>query len=355
MSDTLPPEAAPFDTADPHPSSGADRFEPEVVIARLRRRLWIERGLFLATLLVLAGVWLYPIVFPSVWAVYVDNRPLVALRDREAMLAVLEEVKREGAGTAVGVTFLQAVRVGSINPSRVEVTDAHTAAERLAAIVKLKAPRGVIYVDGQAVVALPDEAQANAVLEEIKSAFATTLDSVDAPPSFAQKVEVRAEPAEQEAWADKETALGLLRGEEAAEGNQHTVKRGETAVGIAEQYELTADELARLNPKVDIKHLRPGVKLEVSPADPPLLTVVTEGRSTETLPTPFTTVTKTSPKLYVGKRIVKRPGKPGKQRITYRVRCENGQVVHRDVMERTPLSPAREQVVVVGGKPRPRG
>src|SRR4051812_23846042 len=114
-------------------------------LQRLRRRLWVERGLFVGALGAVTCGWLSPVLFPSVWAVYVQGKPVVAMRDRSDIEAVIEQVKREQAGTTAGVEFVQRVRVGRAVPARVTITDARTAAERLQGAVKLRAQRAVIY------------------------------------------------------------------------------------------------------------------------------------------------------------------------------------------------------------------
>jgi LysM repeat protein len=326
----------------------------EETVRRLRRRLWIERLLFLLVLLAITGVWAYPLLNPGVWAVYVDGQPVVALRDRDRARAVLEQVKRAGAGSTADVSFVRPVIVARANPAYVEMADFQTAVQRVGAAVQLRAPRGVIYVNGMAVVALPDEAQAKSVLERVKSRYAANLDGLTAAPTFKENVEVRPESADQDAWADADTALGLLTGE-GDEPKRHTVVSGDSAWTIAHNYGLTVDALKKLNPSVNLARLHTGDTLSVAkPAEPPL-TVVTQGQQTQEAALPFRVQTRPSPKMYAGKREVIQGGKPGRQRVTYRLRSENGQPVAKQVLNHTTLAAPRDQIVVVGTKPRPAG
>src|SRR4051794_24676900 len=87
-------------------------------VCRLRRRLWLERGLFLAVLSGAAVFWAYPMLFPRAWAAYVDGKPVVALKSRESLEAALTEVKRaEGAGPNAG--FVQNVRLQQVDARRI--------------------------------------------------------------------------------------------------------------------------------------------------------------------------------------------------------------------------------------------
>lgn len=275
---------------------------PDDSLRRLRRRLWWERGFFTLALLGVAGAWAYTLLFPSVWAVYVDGRPLVAMRDRKAILAVLEGVKARGGVDPTTVTFVQPVRVARADPARVEIVDAGTASARLEQTLERRAPRAVLFIDGIAAAALPAERDAREALSRVQAALAGPLDTIDAPPRFRERVEIRTEPAPEELWMDVPEAVELLEGD------------GDSA---------------------------------------PLVTVITEGRTRQWATIPCPTVERPAPTMYVGKRIVKQAGRPGKARLTLRVRCENGRVVNREVIRRETVQAPQPRIVVYGAKPRP--
>jgi hypothetical protein len=244
------------------------------------------------------------------------------------------------------------VRIDRIDPARIP-SGAGTPEERLAKALELRAERAVIYVDDQDVVALPSRAEAEAVLEEVKAALAGPVKELEAPPSFKQQVEVRTETVGEELWADRATAAGLLRGEDGETPAHHSVGRGETAWDIARKYRLTLEQLSAQNAGVNLDRLQVGQQLRVGSASEPLVTVVTEGRMTRTLPSPFGVVLRRSPAMFVGKRMLVHTGRPGRQRIVYRVRAENGRVVRQEILSRQTVQRARDQVVIVGAKPRP--
>lgn len=323
---------------------------PQQVIDRLRRRLWIERGVFLLVLLGLGLAWLYPLVFPSVWAVYVNNRPVVALRDRSAVEGLLQAAKQEAGGDAA---FVQQVRVDRAAPSQVEITDAATAAEKLDEVLKLRAERAVIYVDGLPVVALPDQASADEVLYRVKAALAKDVQELEVPPRFREAVEVRMETAEQDVWGDVETAFALLCGEGGEETRKHTVASGQTASAIAAHYDLSLAKLKQANPGVNLARLKVGQSLSLGAESAPLVTVITEGEETQTVTLSYKTQIRKSPQMYQGKRLLKQAGRPGRQQVTYKIRRENGVVVDRSLVGRKTLTAPRTKIVVHGVKPRP--
>jgi LysM repeat protein len=161
------------------------------------------------------------------------------------------------------------------------------------------------------------------------------------------------EPADQDLWADHDTALGLLTGEEGE--TEYTVVSGDISGRIAEQHNLTLPELAELNPGVNLHRLQVGQTLTVRGKEAPLLTVVCEGETRGTLAIPYATRRMVSPRMYAGKSFVGIPGSPGRQQVVYRARYENGVLVNREVVSRRTVSSPRHQLVVIGSKPRPRG
>lgn len=322
------------------------RLEKEA--AGLRRRLWLERGAWVVLIAAGAGAWALPNLMPSVWALSANGRPIVAMRDRAAVSALLSEMKREKAGDSALLSYLDGVEIQRVDPSRVEITDPQTAAERLEEAASLQAPRGVIYVAGQPVAALPDAAAATEVLEDLKRRVPTVPGG--APPEFKETVEVRTEPAKRDLWTDRTNALTALTGKGGR--GTHRVRSGESGWSIARAEEMSLQELKELNPGVNLERLQLGQELKVGQGGPAPLTVVSTGTVTETAAIPFHESTTPRPLMWAGKRVVKQHGVPGRQRVTYRVTYENGKVTAKEPLERTQIQPPIEQIVAVGTKPR---
>jgi LysM repeat protein len=276
------------------------------------------------------------------------------MRDRDEIEAALERVKEEEAPGASEVAFVQDVRVAAADPEEVTLADEETALARLQEAIELSSDRAVIYIDGVAAVALPDEDQARLALDRVKADLAGSPAKLSAEPAFKEKVEVRVEEAQQDLWADVDTTVSLLKGEGGEEVKTHQVASGETAWSISQGAGVSVADLARLNPGTDLDMLRAGQSLKVGGAAEPVLTVVSEGRIASVQATPYETIVRRNPLVYAGKRFLKQPGIPGSERVTYRVRYENGRVVEREVLRRDRVARPRAKVVVVGSKPRPR-
>jgi LysM repeat protein len=328
---------------------------PDETIHRLRRRLWVERGLFGAAIVALAAGWGISARRPGTWAVYVNGRPVVAMRDPQTLSRLLEQIKHERAGGSEGVEFLQPVRIDRCGVGEAALVDVAAARKRLEPALKLRARRGVIYVNDLPAVALPTARAANGVLERVKTDFAQQGEgTVEAAPTFQEKVEVREESAEDSSWADEETAVALLKGDAATGDGRHSVVRGDNAWSIGRRYDLTQAELRALNPGVNLTRLRVGQSLAVAKEAGALVTVVTESTVTQEIRTPFPVTRRPSLTMYLGKQVVKRPGRPGRARATYRIRFENGRLAAREEVSREPTADPRPALVIVGAKRRPR-
>jgi LysM repeat protein len=336
--------------ADPIPATSVlERSE----IAALRRRMNLERAVFGAILVGIIGARLYMEFRPKAWALYLDGKPVVAMKDRGALERLVEQRRQAHGGAAAGVSYLKAPKIAPVDPKTLAPVDGSVAAKKVEEAVQVSAPRAVIYVDGLPVVALPDEASAKAVLEKLKSSANAGIDKPTGDVSFKEEILIKTEPADEDSWADVDTAESLLLGEDGDEVSEYQVKNGDTSWSIARKHGLEREELVKLNPGVNLARLRIGQRVHVKGKGEPVITVVAEGTSTRTEPLPFGVEIRRSPKMYIGKREVIQVGKPGMQRVTYKIRRENGEEVSREQVSRDVLRHSRTQVVVLGAKPRP--
>lgn len=244
---------------------------------RLRRRLWLERSVFILLLVPMGTMWLLPRLAGEATAIQVDGRPVAVVESPAAAERVLETVKRHRAGDAAAeavfgrpVTLTRAGRDAGVPVGE------ETAIRRLAAEVSVLAPRAVILVDGTPRVALPTEREAAAALALVKAHFAGQVDRLVEEPRFKQAVTIARREVPTELWKpNAEAAATFLR--EGPEGSPatHLIVPGDTASAIAEKYRLTLEELQRLNPGMRVSRLRVGETLSVrSPREAPVTVIV---------------------------------------------------------------------------------
>ena len=338
---------------DPSPRA-ASFFALENQISGLRRRLFVERGLFTLVLLGVTTTWAYPTLFPKVWIVNVGGKPVVALRDRASAEMVLQRLKDEQTdGRGEEASFALPVTIAAGRPDRLPVTNIEGAVRELAPKVEVDAPKAVIYVNNIPVAAVDDERVANRALSELKMNACEGID-LNTAPRYEQQVSIRREKVARDLWCkDAEEAMHVLtQGRQAAEG-AHTIAKGETAWAIAQQYGLRVQELAALNPGVNMHRLIMGQSLSVKSAVAPPLTVVAEAVETEERVLNFTTEVRQSPTMYQGKRILVQDGKPGREEVKWRILYKNGKPAGRQAVARRVIEAPRTKVVIRGAKTRP--
>jgi hypothetical protein len=246
-------------------------------VRRLRRRLWLERSLFILLLVPAGTLWLLPRLSAGPSAICVEGQPVAVVASRAAAERVLAAVKREKAGAAAAsATFAREVTLSRAGRGAGERVPEAEATRRLAASVPIEAARAVILVDGKPMAALPTEREASAALDTVKAHYAAQAPNLVEEPRFKQQVTLVQQSAPAELWcADAHAAAALLREGRGGPPEEHRITAGDTAGGIATRYHLSLAELGRLNPGLRPTRLRVGDAVRVrSPRAAPLTVIV---------------------------------------------------------------------------------
>jgi LysM repeat protein len=243
----------------------------------LKRRLWLERSLFILLLAPVGSLWLLPRLASGPRSIQVDGRTVAVVESRAVAERVLTTVKRARAGAAAeSAAFARPVTLARVGREAESPVAEEAAVVRLAAAVTVQAARTVILVDGTPRVALPDERAAAATLALVKSHYAGLVQRLAAEPRFKQQVTIAQRTVPTELWRpDPESAADFLIEGPATAPAGHTLAPGESFSGVAARYHLGLEELRRLNPDVRPSRLRPGETLNIrSPREAPITVIV---------------------------------------------------------------------------------
>lgn len=135
----------------------------------------------------------------------------------------------------------------------------------------------------------------------------------------------------------------------------HTIEKGDVLGTIADEYELSNDELLELNPEIDEDTLlQVGDELIVTEYVPFLTITLTEQLSEEQ-EIDYETETKESDSLEKGKTKVEQEGEKGLKEVTYNVTTQNGEVTKREVVREKVIEEPVKKIVVKGTKVSDRG
>ena len=206
----------------------------------------------------------------------------------------------------------------------------------------------VLYVDGEKVVATTRSGALEDLLDQLKLGY-QTADTVNA--YFVEDVEIRQEYVESSYVMNLGYIAEILN--ETKQGEvTYTVESGDSYYSIAEDYEMSLEDLMKLNEGYDPDLLRVGDVLTISNAVP-YLTVVNVERQRYVQDTPYQVEYTDDASMYQGEYKVTSAGVYGKADVTANVTYINGAETEREVVASVTLSQPVTEQQLRGTKERP--
>ena len=269
-------------------------------------------------------------------------------RAAEKVVAELEDVTRAttGDGGYTVDTALLTAETG-VFPRRELISDDEFE-ETLSDTLGVVDYAYVLYVDGEKVVATTRSGALEDLLEQLKLGY-ETADTVNA--YFAEEVDIRQEYVESSYVMNLGYIAEILN--ETKEGEvTYTVTSGDSYYSIAAKYDMSVDDLMKLNVGYDPKILRVGDVLTISNAVP-YLTVVNVERQRYVQDVAYQVEYTDDASMYQGEYKTTSPGVYGKADITANVTYINGEETEREVVASVTLSQPVTEQQLRGTKERP--
>lgn len=212
-----------------------------------------------------------------------------------------------------------------------------------------------IVVDGKQIAYVKTPEDGEAILKVIEETYLDEENTIEES-YFGERVEVV--PVRQDAAAfhgyqtADEIATYILRGTD--EERIHKVEKGENYWLIAQNYNISVDNLIQANPKVNPERLQIGQEISLI-VPKPLISVVTKEVAEYSEAIAYEVEYEESSRYYKGEFSVKKSGKKGERQVVAEIYKENGIEKERVVVEETILSDPVTKVVYKGTKnPPPR-
>ncbi len=209
-----------------------------------------------------------------------------------------------------------------------------------------------MYVDGMKVGAVKTKKDAAGVLEKIQNKYANHDKGTELNEAvIVESVEFRksntpmSDILTQDALVEK---LCTVTEKETV----HTVERGETLDSIAENHNISKEQIIADNNNLDEDQMQVGSTIILKEAAPLLTVRITETRTYEET-TDYKTVKKADDDLYEGETEVTRKGKKGKSQVIDRTVSINGEVVETQNLKNEVEKDPVDKVIHVGTKERP--
>jgi len=207
----------------------------------------------------------------------------------------------------------------------------------------------VLRMDGEVIGSWTEEAELNAMLEEIQVPYVTE-NTVSA--SFAEPISISYELIPSASLEDLDAMRELLTANTSGETTYEVVK-GDTYSAIAFNNDMSLDELMALNPQANLNKLMIGDIINVKEIIPFLSVQTVENITYSTeIPCPVEKIEDSS--IYSGDTKVITYGTPGEAVVNANVSYTNGVEKSREVVSEEVISQPTTQVVAVGTKPRPK-
>lgn len=207
-----------------------------------------------------------------------------------------------------------------------------------------------VFIDNKFICAVKNETDALSVFDAILSEHET--DEENAVVSFVENIDyVQGLYLDSEdTIKDAEYLQNKLKSK-TSEARYYTAEEGDTLAFIAEKYEMTEQQIRKLNPDLP-EEIQKGEKILISRATSFLRiqTTITEFKEVEV---PYETVSVKTNNLYVGDKKVVSKGQNGVDKITFLVTFIDGVKVSTKEVDRTTVKEPVSEKVQVGTKKRP--
>ncbi|MDY4975817.1 MAG: M23 family metallopeptidase [Clostridia bacterium] len=207
-----------------------------------------------------------------------------------------------------------------------------------------------IMVDGVAAAVVSDEQTAHQVLNTVLEQKKQELGNETA--EFARDITLEQQYVQTDAILDQQNAGQTLTGDE-QEAVIHTVKSGDTLSAIAEQYDMTVEELRANNPELDGDILVTGQSLTISRSQS-WLPVRTEEPLSYEEEIPFETKVEQTDELYIGDVEVVQEGQTGVKQVEALLIKIDGQETETKIIKEEIVKEPIEKIERQGTKERPK-
>lgn len=259
--------------------SQQEQWQKHNLTQRLVRRLWVERVFWILLVAVLVALLLGAVPGGRrVTLVAADGEPLTVVPSRGDAQRLLGEVKQMSGLPPAKIDFAQKVTLHQVPARRNPVQSDSEALKALSSKLEPVIEAAAITTGGEVVLALPTLEEAVKTLSMLLEEFAPT--EPDATAYFKEhvKVDTRSVPPDK-LYPTADKALEKIV-EDSAPKAEHTVRPGDSAWKMANDYDVSLSRLAAANPDIDMNTLQIGRKVKI-PGELPPLTVVARREITE--------------------------------------------------------------------------
>ena len=288
------------------------------------------------------------------YAITVDNRQVATVSDYRTAREVIHDYL-SGAHTETDIKdayFTEEVDINKVYESEgQEILSYREASSRLAASATALADCVAIEADGDRLLYLSSEADAEEALARLKEQY-TPHDSTLRVRDVRFKEEVRVVPANADVQdiLSVETAVRQLRQTSTDSAYVYTVREGDTLHSICEQEGVAASKVEKVSGETDLEALRPGDRLRVVKEGEFPLNVLVEMEKTKDEIISYEISYQENDEMPAGTQNVVQEGFDGSETVQLKILHMNGEELYRERLSAVTDIPATTKIVDCGTK-----
>ncbi|MDE6880781.1 MAG: peptidoglycan DD-metalloendopeptidase family protein [Oscillospiraceae bacterium] len=313
------------------------------------RRAKVQTAVFLAASIAIAVFAVFQVLYTTATTVTFDGVELgTVATEEEAQTARLSV--EQSISTVLGYNYTVADRMSYTTglAFRSAVVDESTLEEALSENLKVVEHGYELYVGGECIGATQTEGAFEELLEQVSAPYRNeNTVSID----FREKVEIKEADLPVERFTNLADTALLLNSTKAGEVT-YIVEQGDVWSVIAQDNNMSNDELLALNPGYDIDKLQIGDELLISNAVP-YLTVVSVQMEYYVAEIPYEIEYVDDDSMYIGDTRVITKGEFGTADTVAQVTYEGTEEIDRDIQSQTMLTQPVTEVQARGTQERP--
>jgi murein DD-endopeptidase MepM/ murein hydrolase activator NlpD len=302
----------------------------------------------LAVVLILSGLWFYKA--SMAFAIMVNGKQVAVVKDQaDGEMAVqnyLDATAKKVGGT---VTLKDKVEFKEIQVDKKDMVFAEDVNKVLDQTLTVLVPGAVIVIDGEEKLALSSKTAAEDLIYKIKNRYNSQIKNAKIiKTQVKEDVQVVAKNVPVKILTDEHTAWQILTvGTEKMVA--HQVAAGESIWSIAQNNNISVEELTAANPQINPDKIGIGDQIQLTKAEPILhVTSVLEYSEVKTVP--FETQVNVDKTMLRGKVKVVQQGQDGAKEFHYRTVAVNGQTLDKQFIDAQVLEKPVAKVVQKGSK-----
>lgn len=309
----------------------------------LRHRTNYLTGFLLIGLLII--LFTMPI---SAYDVNVDGVSIGSIADQKLADALVQEIVDEmNASQSYEMQLKSSVSVKAVKVSRNEIMTEEALSDVLSDKLRFVTPGYNVVVDGEVLFTLGSQDDAETFLSQVKRQYIT--DGIQAKAiSFVETVTIETTETTPDQIETYEQAWNrFVAGKQ--ELLTYTVEEGDTTWALVQALNVELDELARVNPGVDLARLQIGQKIYLNRPEAFINVQSVVAETVEETIQSDITYEKTD-RLFVGEKELKSEGANGKKRVEIESTYVNGILEKEDVISEKIIEEPVDTVLLTGTK-----